>query len=329
MESSPELEIIAMIRDMVSSGEAGLIRGIGDDCAILAPSSSSLLVSTDTLVAGVHFDLAWHPPRDLGHKCAAVNLSDIAAMGACPRYAFLSLALPEADYRFCRAFMEGFVGCLEQYGACLVGGDTVRSPVMSFTVTVIGEASDGPPLRRDRARPGDLVVVSGLLGEAAAGLELFRKGIATDRFAGQKRAHLAPDPQVPLGRFLARTGLVRGAIDLSDGLASDLAHICRESGLGAEISGESLPVSPVLAEAAAAAGADWLDLAISGGEDYQLLFTVAPGDCDTLAGMAREEGFGLTTIGRMIEGEGVWLRYRGRRREITATGFTHFSGREG
>ncbi len=321
---NPELEIIAMIREMVGEGSAGVVRGIGDDCAIIACGNGSLLVSTDTLVQGVHFDLAWHPPRDLGHKCAAVNLSDIAAMGGRPGYAFLSLGLPEADYRFCREFMEGFIACLGENGAVLAGGDTVHSPVYSFTITVIGEAVGAGPLQRSGAGAGDEILVSGYLGEAAAGLELFKQGIDDPAFAGLFRAHLAPEPRVSLGQVLAASGLVRSLIDLSDGVACDLAHICRESGLAAEIEADMIPVSPALGAAAAKTGHDPLALAVSGGEDYELLATVAPDDAEALLCLAREKGFRLHRIGRMVEGSGVWLCEEGGRREITDRGFDHF-----
>ncbi len=316
-----------MIRAAADPAAAGIIHGVGDDCAVLAPSVRPLLVSTDTLVEGVHFDLSWHPPRDLGYKSAAVNLSDIAAMGGRPRYLFLSLGLPRADFSFCREFMDGFSACLNNHGGVLAGGDTVRSPVYSFTVTVIGEAVGQGPLKRSDAVAGDEIMVSGNVGGAAAGLELCRKGMAAGEFPAILRAHLAPEPRVALGQLLAETGMARAMIDLSDGIARDLGHVCRASGLGAVIEAARLPMPPGLSAAAEVVGADPLELAVRGGEDYELLFTVAAADVAPLVTRAAACGCKVSRIGRMLTEEGVFIVAADGRRGIVSGGFEHFGGR--
>ena len=198
-----------------------------------------MLLTTDTLVEGVHFDLAWHPPLLLGRKAGAVNLSDVAAMGGEPRFALLNVAFPGSASAWLDDFLAGFHGILQEHDTHLVGGDTVKSSSdISITVTIIGEAAEDSICYRSGAVPGDLVFVSGSLGDAAAGLALCRAGISSDD-SGQWQqllsAHLDPQPQVQLGRILAESGQIHAMMDISDGLATDLAHICAASGVGAEM----------------------------------------------------------------------------------------------
>lgn len=307
----------------------GLLLGIGDDCAVYRCASGRLsLISTDTLVAGVHFDLLWHPPGLLGRKAASVNLSDIAAMGGDPRYVLLSLCLTEiCDQGWLDEFMAGFFAVLAENGVVLIGGDTVRGghePVIS--VTVIGEVDRDKLMTRKGARPGDVVLVSGCLGEAAAGLALCQRGMGG---AGAWRplvaAHLDPLPQVALGRVLAASGLVHAMQDISDGLATDLAHICAESGVGAVVEAERIPLSSLINEAALFCEHSPLDWALSGGDDYQLLLT-APESAlaELLALVARETGRELFAVGRITEGSGVLLKEAGQNREISYQGYEHF-----
>ena len=300
--------------------------GIGDDCAVLPPGrpGSSYLVTTDTLVEGVHFDLAWHPPRLLGRKAAAVNISDIAAMGGRCAYALLSLALPlRLDRAFVDALLAGFVERLTAFDARLVGGDTVASPAgLVLTVTLFGEA-DGPVLR-STARPGDRILVAGVPGRAAAGLELCRQGRAgLPQFAALVAAHLDPVPQVELGRALAASGLVHAMQDLSDGLATDLAHICRASGVAAVVARERLPREADLEQAASRLEGDLLEWQLTGGEDFVLLCTAAPAGMANLRAIGREHGVALYDIGWLEQGQGVWLEEQGRRREISFQGYEH------
>ena len=326
--SEGEREIIARIRQ--AAGVSGdLVVGIGDDCAVYKTSPDRLsLVTTDTMVAGVHFDSAWHPPLELGRKAASVNLSDIAAMGGLPRFALLSLALiPAFGSQWLDAFMAGFLAVLSEHGVVLIGGDTVQGGHESvLSVTVLGEIPEAELITRKGARVGDVVLVSGFLGEAAAGLALCRMGLARDPgWQSLAAAHLDPVPQVALGRMLAASGLVHAMQDLSDGLATDLAHICAESGVGAEVAAEKIPLSPLLRKAAEICDHSPLDWALAGGEDYQLLFTAGEPQVAALCGLVREKiGRELYAVGRIVEGRGVFLEEAGQRREISYRGYEHF-----
>ena len=326
-----EKEIIAMIRSGSGAGESGLLCGIGDDCAVLRRGNGLVeLVTTDALIEGVHFDLAWHPPRLLGRKAAAVNLSDIAAMGGRPRYAFLSLGLP-GDYaeEWLTEFMAGFLGRLAEFDTLLVGGDTVRSPQGTLlSVTVLGEVAESEVLLRSTAQVGDLVLVSGPLGEAAAGLELCRRGSHLPdegRWSRPLAAHLDPAPEIGLGRVLAESGLVSAMMDISDGLATDLANLCRESGVGGEVDSASLPIFQETRQAAAFLAADAQAWALSGGEDYRLLLTVSAVKLEALLAFVRQElGRELYPVGRIVAEPGVRLRDGDTSREISDLGFDHF-----
>jgi thiamine-monophosphate kinase len=323
-----EREIIARIRRAAgSSGD--LLVGIGDDCAVYktAPDRISL-VTTDTLVEGVHFEMRWHPPSALGRKAASVNISDIAAMGGLPRFALLSLALaPAAGDRWLAEFMAGFLAVLSEHGVVLIGGDTVRSGhEIVLSVTILGEMAEAELLTRKGARPGDLVLVSGVLGDAAAGLALCRLGLHHEPgWQPLVAAHLDPVPLVGLGRVLAESGLVHAMQDISDGLATDLAHICAESGVGAIVDARRIPVSPMASKAAVVCAHSALEWALSGGEDYQLLFTADERQLATLSSLVREEtGRELHQVGRIVEERGVFLEEAGQLREISYQGYEHF-----
>ncbi|MFA7384198.1 MAG: thiamine-phosphate kinase [Desulfurivibrionaceae bacterium] len=323
-----EREIIARIRRAAGNCR-DLVVGIGDDCAVYktAPDRISL-VTTDTMVEGVHFAPAWHPPFALGRKAASVNISDIAAMGGLPRFALLSLALtPACESRWLEPFLAGFLAVLSEHGVVLIGGDTVQSgQEIVLSVTVLGEMAESELLTRKTARPGDVVLVSGFLGEAAAGLALCRMGLAQEAaWHPLVFAHLDPVPQVALGRVLAASGLVHAMQDLSDGLATDLAHICAESGVGAVVAAEKIPLSPLLRRAAETCGQSPLDWALAGGEDYQLLFTAGEEQVAGLGALVRKElGRELYPVGRIVEGGGVFLAEAGQSREISYQGYEHF-----
>jgi len=329
-----EVELIKRIRRFPSPpSPPDLLKGIGDDCAVFRPGGADTLslITTDTLVEGVHFDLSWHPPQLLGQKAAAVNLSDIAAMGGIPRFALLSMAIPTTmAVSNVDAVLEGFLHALTHAGVSLIGGDTVRSDQgLTLSVTVIGEVESGQVLYRSGAKAGDQIWVSGWLGQAAAGLALCRQGQAERKalYPALLDAHLAPKPETALGRALAQSGLVTAMIDMSDGLASDLAHLCEESGLGALVRAESLPISGDCREASQALGLVPEGLAISGGEDFSLLFTAPPAARNAIAGLAGQAvGGQLHLIGEMIEGQGVLLSGDGPSRHIEFQGFDHFSG---
>jgi len=325
-----ELDLIGRVRKHVAAMEQEVVCGIGDDCAVfkLAPDSLNL-VTTDTLVEGIHFDTAWHPPEMLGRKTAAVNLSDIAAMGGVPRYATISLALsPEREDDWLDMFFDGFLAALSERQVLLVGGDTVASGRDSvFTVTLIGQVEVDQVLYRSGAQIDDLVWVSGTLGDAAAGLGLCRKGVpvSDNRWQPLLKAHLDPAAQVELGRVLAKSGMVHAMLDVSDGIATDLAHLCTASGVGAEIGAASLPHSALLEEAAVSCGCDWLDWVVSGGEDYQLIFTSSEAVKEALPGLVKKEtGCDIACVGRIVAGSGVVLCLDGLRRDISYQGYEHF-----
>jgi len=302
-----ERDLIHCIMAMASEqGDDDLLLGMGDDCAVIQKNKDQvLLYSTDALIETVHFDTGWHPPFLLGRKAVAVNVSDVAAMGGQPRYLLFTLGLPgNFDDQWAKELMRGVMHGCAQYGCILIGGDTVASPGgTTLGVTVIGEMAREQVCYRSSARAGDTVFVSGPLGSAAAGLDLCRQGYAEKKeFADLCRAHLDPNARVKLGTLLAASGLVHAMMDLSDGLATDLGHICRASGVDAIIHADHLPAHPGLTSAARLLRKDPVQWMIAGGEDYELLLT-APGDAtkklqETVAG----SGFVLYPVGRITTG---------------------------
>jgi len=290
-----ERDLIAKIQRLagISIKDPSVLVSIGDDCAVVAPSPDRhLIITTDTLVESIHFDLDYFDPWHLGRKTAAVNLSDAGAMGGNPRWAFLNLAVrPGMTDRFWDSFSKGLLSRLSEYGVSLVGGDTVSTPDrLSLSLTLIGEVKKGKWLSRGRAQPDDLIYCSGNLGEAAAGLELLRKykkkrspfkdrkgahGISGAVLKRLVNKHLDPKPRVTLGQALAANGMVQTAIDVSDGIATDLAHICKNSRVGAEVWAREMPVSRALKRTSGILGISPLNLALTGGEDFELLWTVS------------------------------------------------------
>jgi thiamine-monophosphate kinase len=283
------------------------VLGIGDDAALLkARPGMELAVSTDMLVEGRHFR-AGADARRLGHKALAVNLSDMAAMGAAPRWATLALALPRADARWLAGFSAGFFALARRFGVDLVGGDTTRGP-LCISVTVIGEAPQRKALRRDGARPGDGIWVSGRLGGAAYALARPRDAAAA------KRLH-RPEPRVDLG--LRLRGVATAAIDVSDGFAQDLGHILARSGVGAVVQYESLPKHRI-ADAKLERRC-----VLSGGDDYELVFTARAGA--RIDAIARSLKLKLTRVGSIGRARGLQILDRDGRRVVPERGFDHFA----
>ena len=304
-----ELGLIARVRSAVaSSAEAGVRTGIGDDAAVLALGPGALLLATtDLVIEGVHFRRAWASPYDIGWKSMAVNLSDIAAMGGTPRWVLIAVALPnEASVEDVDLFYSGLRDAAAPSGAVIVGGDTSASPDgWMINVTVLGEHL-GTPKLRSAARPGDAVVVTGTLGRSAAGLALLEAGEAKHPGVSEEArgeltaAHLRPVARLAEGRWLGGQPGVHAMMDMSDGLATDLGHICRESRVGARIMVDALPVPPAAREAAGALGRNPLEWATGGGEDYELLFTCDAAITLVLAeGLRRATGAVVTVIGRI------------------------------
>ena len=243
-------------------------RGIGDDCAVLAvPLGHEVLVTTDFSLEGMHFRREWHPPDSVGHRCLARGLSDIAAMGGIPRAAFLSMALPaELPQEWVNCFVAGLLKLARRFSVRLAGGDTAQSPGgVLADIVVLGSVPAGTAVLRSGARAGDFIYVTGTLGSAIADLNRLRDGQKLRPRSHLK--HFYPEPRIPVGRFLRERKLASAMIDISDGLSSDLGHICEESGTGAVVSAEALPALP---------GRDGLTFALHGGDEYELLFTAHP-----------------------------------------------------
>jgi thiamine-monophosphate kinase len=291
--------------------------GVGDDCALLRPDAGlELAVTTDMLVEGRHF-LPGADPASLGHKALAVNLSDLAAMGAAPRWATLAIALPRADEAWLAGFSQGFFALAERYGVDLVGGDTTRAPLLTISVTAMGEVPSGLALYRAGAMAGDDIWVSGELGGAA--LALVHPEIAE----AAQRLH-RPEPRVELGERLR--GLAHAAIDVSDGLAGDLQHILERSGVAATVSYARLPRAAAFRQPENAALER--DCVLSGGDDYELLFTAAADRRDELQALSRELRIALSRVGSIARGEPklTVLDESGRALPLRG-GFDHFAPR--
>lgn len=325
-----EPALIAALSQIFGPAPAAVAVGIGDDCAALDLAGPDYLLWTvDTLIEGVHFDLSYFSLFQLGHKALAVNLSDIAAMGGEPLYALLSLGWPrDRDPAGALALGEGLARAAREYGAAVIGGDTVGSPGgVVVTISLTGRVNRGEMLTRAGAEIGDRIYVTGPLGEAAAGLEVLKQGLTLkpELHEALAQAHLEPRPQMQAGRVLAREGLATALIDLSDGVATDLGHLCRASGVGARIPAATAPVSPRVQAAAPLLDADPLDLALKGGEDYQLLFTSPAAKAPALLQAFARAGLPPPLLlGEIIAGAGVLLAAPEGEKEITGEGFDHF-----
>jgi len=325
-----EWDLITALSREFGPAPPGVILGIGDDCAAIEiPGPDYLLWTVDTLVEGVHFDLAYTSLAQLGWKSLAVNLSDIAAMGGDPGPALLSLGWPpDRDRRGALSFAAGLAQAAREYGVAVIGGDTVSSPEgLIVTVTLTGRVPAAQMLRRAGAGVGDLIFVTGPLGEAAAGLKILRHGLDLPRELqeGLTEAHLRPRPQLRAGRLLAQAGLATALIDTSDGIATDLYHICRASGVGARLPAAAVPVSPRVTAAAPHLGRDPLDLALTGGEDYLLLFTATPEVARRLPESFSRAGLAAPLpLGRIVEGDRVILETSAGEVDISGQGYDHF-----
>ncbi|HUA16291.1 MAG TPA: thiamine-phosphate kinase [Verrucomicrobiae bacterium] len=297
--------------------------GIGDDCAVLRlPSSKNagddeILVTTDFSLEGIHFRRVWHSPEVVGHRCLTRGLSDVAAMGGTPVAAFLSLALPRTLAQvWIERFAKSLIGLAKRHGVVLAGGDTAESPDgILADIIVVGTVPKGRAILRSGARPGDRIFVSGELGCGVAAL--------VEKMRGRKvresdyLRHFYPEARLELGRALREQRLASAMIDMSDGLSTDLGHLCEESGVGAEIKADSIPRARVGRPAREVA----LDLALHGGDDYELLFTVRPGKHvpEKIAGVT------VTEIGRITRSRKLGLRdATGFIRKLAPRGWEHF-----
>jgi thiamine-monophosphate kinase len=313
-----------------------IVRGIGDDCAVVQPSDGmELLLTVDTQEEGVHFKRQWTTPEDIGWRCLAVNVSDIAAMAGRPLGAIVALSLPASlDVAFLEAFYDGMQELAAGYDCPVIGGNISRraTEAMSVSITVLGETPRGRSVYRSGARVGDEIWVTGRLGGARAGLAALGQptrvsGLATEQAV---RRYCRPRPRLYEAQYLRQQANLHSLLDLSDGLSSDLRHICEASGVAAYVEAERVPIDQGVQEIAAACEAEPLDYALHGGEDFELCLTVAPGGLDEVR-EAFEQRFQcqLVRVGTIREGAGVVLVARdGTREPLPVRGYDHFRAPE-
>jgi thiamine-monophosphate kinase len=316
-------KIINTSRDKSESWQK-LIIGMGDDAAAWQGDNSIQLAKVDALVQGVHFQTGIMGWADLGWKALAINMSDIAAMGGLPKYALVSLAIPpDTEVDDVLALYRGMLKLAKQHGVAIIGGDTDSTPYVSITVTVLGSMGRRKNLlTRNTAQPGDLIAVTGYLGTAVAGYETLRRKLKFNNKTSAilKSAFLRPEPRIDEGQLLLKTG-IKTAIDVSDGLISDLTHICKASRVSARIEAEIVPIAP---EMSAAFGNKALEIALSGGEDYELLFTGKP---EIIAKVKQWAACPITVIGEILPGktcEVTVVDSTGKPLKLSKKGWEHF-----
>jgi thiamine-monophosphate kinase len=317
-----EFELIHRYFSRLGTARADVVLGVGDDAAILrGTDDADLVAAVDTIVSGRHF-LEGSDARSVGHRALAVNLSDLAAMGARPAWALLSLTLPRAEPDWLEGFAVGFGDLAHAHEVMLVGGDTTAGP-LAVSVQIMGHVPRGTALRRDGGRGGDLLAVTGTIGDAGAGLALAMGTLSTDDAAAAGellRRFEYPTPRVEFG--LAARGLASAAMDLSDGLAGDLPKLAAASGLGAHVDVDRLPLSRALCKVADPQRAR--DYALGAGDDYELLLAVPPARFDALAARAAELNLTLTVIGELRRGNAVRWALEGRPYVPAVEGYSHF-----
>lgn len=307
----PERQLLARLRSKPLFKNPEITLGMGDDCAILElPRCAEALVTTDFSLEGIHFRRDWQSAECIGHRCLTRGLSDIAAMGGQPIAAFLSLALPsDCSQKWVDGFLRGFLNLAKRYKVQLAGGDTARSPVgVLADVMVVGSVAKGTALVRSGASVGDQIYVTGALGESAATLQLLSQG-------NVKRRDIFPEPRIAVGEWLRKNRVASACIDISDGLSTDLAHICEESAVGALIDAEAIPM-----HSSAQGLTSPLDLALHGGEDYELLFTSPPANRIP----KRIGSVALTRVGEIVRVRRMQIVQAGRKRNLTSQGWEHF-----
>jgi thiamine-monophosphate kinase len=327
-----EFSLIAGIRRrMAGNYPAEVTLGIGDDCAILRPQAGmEWVITTDTQVEDVHFRRDWLTPYQIGWRALAVNLSDIAAMGAEPFAALAAFSLPAStEEAFFEQFLDGVCALGQQYSCPLIGGNLTREPThLSLTFTLLGRVPLGQAVRRSGARAGDDVWVSGRLGGASAGLRTLLQPRPKFEAIGTalRRRYAQPQPRIQEALFLRASGQLTSLIDLSDGLAGDLGHICDESGVGADVLADALPLDAGVREVASAVGEAPLTFALRGGEDFELCCTAAPGALAPLCQeFHRRFGLDLTRIGMITAERGLRLTHGdGSQASLSPQAFDHF-----
>jgi thiamine-monophosphate kinase len=318
-------KMIEQSRDSQATSWKNLITGVGDDCAVWQGSTLNQLAKVDCQVEGVHFNLDMITWEDLGWKALAVNLSDIAAMGGFPRYALVSLGLPlDTEVENVVSLYKGMLKLAQQTGTAIVGGNMSGSPVLFVDVNVMGVTGnpEGKFLSRSAAKPGDRIAVTGWVGTSAAGLKMLKQNLKFEKTTADllRQAFARPEPRLIEGRILLEKG-VQAGIDISDGLVADLMHICQASGAGAVLEAELIPIRE---EVKSAFGINSFEMAISGGEDYQLLFTAKP---SIIEQVKKAADYPVTVIGEIVAGnigQVVITDREGKRYQPQKTGWDHF-----
>ncbi|MCL0057670.1 thiamine-phosphate kinase [Dehalococcoidales bacterium] len=319
-----EFGLIELLAKMVDASSDNLLISIGDDAAAWYGDASTQLATVDSFIQDIHFSLAIASWKDLGWKALAANLSDIAAMGGIPRYALVSLALPgDTEVDNVTALYQGMIELAQQFGVAIIGGDITSAPLVAITITVLGSTGNRDILTRSAAEPGEKVAVTGELGAAAAGLEMLNKQLQFDPEATMclKNAYLHPYPRITEGQLLVEHG-VKTAIDISDGLISDLKHICKLSQVSARIEIDCVPIKP---KVKTNFGDKALKLALSGGEDYELLFTA---NTEVINKVKKIATCPITVIGEIIAdklGEIILIDKKGNQFNLDKAGWEHFA----
>ena len=333
-----ELALVRWTRNTFSTQSPLIVEGIGDDAAAYYPSKKNLsLLTTDLCIEGVHFNRQSATMEQIGYKALASNLSDIAAMGGKPVLFLVSVALPsEISFAAFKKLYQGMKRLCRRAGVQLIGGDTSESPNGLFIcITVIGEVSSKGLVSRSGAEPGDRIFVTGTIGDAGAGLDILRRRIRKDArkpLAYETyliKRHLLPVPRIQEGNFLSLNGIPHAMIDLSDGLSTDLSHVCKASGVGAEVNLEGLPLSPQLTAYCSSLGRSIYPYAFGGGEDYELLFTVPERKIARLKKLSLKKKLKFTEVGRIISKKGLWERTKKGLKPLSKMGFEHFRKRKG
>ncbi len=309
-----ELEMIDRMEERIldTLTSEKVVKGIGDDCAVVEDEEDLMLLTTDMLVSGDHFNLDWHTPWQIGWKSAVVNISDIAAMGGLPEWGLVSVAIPsDTEVELIDGIYDGMADASEEYGLNLIGGDTTHGDILVINVAVIGNVEPENLCLRGDAQAGDSIFVTGDLGKSWAGLELLREGKS-----GYTDYHLQPTARLDEARKLAPK--VNAMIDVSDGLASEVDHICEESSVGAEVYKDKIPISDRTRDTASKLDVDPYRWALSGGEDFELVFT-APEDVVKLLDL---ETTPITKVGRITE-KGIYLIKNGEKKDLGG-GYDHF-----
>jgi len=322
-----EFGLISKIRNWTDASRADVVQGIGDDVAVVEMGKKVLLITTDILIEGIHFERSWTDPFRLGKKALAVNLSDIAAMGGIPKYFLISLGLPKTlPFSFVSLFYRGLKEMARRFQVDLIGGDTSLAQKIIINICLIGEGKRGGLLFRNGAKVGDDLYVSGTLGDSALGLKILQDKSIPKKPKGLIDRHLSPTPRIELGQALGRKQIASAMIDVSDGLLSDTKHILEESKVGARIWEDRIPLSGPFRKWVSPSSKDRYRIALAGGEDYELLFTASPKWKASILSLSHSLNIAITRVGEILpKKEGFHLIGKeGEKILSPRTGFDHF-----